>query len=178
MTTTTTEAIRGQQADGAMDRAALDPTPSAAGLVLTTGDATPGRAEVAPEHDWPASLFIFLANLSAYGLGMGAAFFATALVLTLLGTETFPPWFAALGIVGMGLGSYVQRTLADHVSHFSRWGWWGAMVQLAAVLLTQVAALVTDPSSIVGTGIGIVIILLWLQYFWAQRRDFDIDLDL
>ena len=146
--------------------------------MLTTGDATPARAEEAPEHDWPASLFIFLANFSAYGLGMGAAVFGTVLVLTLLGTETVPPWFAALAMAGMGIGSYVQRTLADHVSHFSRWGWWGAMAQLAAVLLTQVAALVADPSSIVGTGIGIVIVVLWLQYFWAQRADFDIETDL
>ncbi|HYW13948.1 MAG TPA: hypothetical protein VE871_18435 [Longimicrobium sp.] len=177
MTTTTTEATLGQHGDGAtLD---LDPAPSAsAALVLTAGDAAPDRAEGTPTHGWPGSLFIFLAHLSAFGLGAGAAIAAVLLVSMLFGGDLEMAGLAGLAAVGMGIGSYVQRTLADHLSHFSRWGWWGAMAELAAVTLTKVAALVTDPASIGGTGIGIVIDLLWLRYFWEHRADFDIDIDL
>ncbi len=169
----TTEATIGQQGEGVP----LESAPSA-GLALTAGDVAVGRADAAPEHGWPGSLFIFLANLSAFGLGAGAAIATVALVSLLFGGDLEMAGLAGLAAVGLGVGSYVQRTLADHLSHFSRWGWWGAMAELAAVTLTKVAALFTDPASIGGTGIGIVIDLLWMRYFWERRADFDIDIDL
>lgn len=165
---TTTEATLGQQA--------IPEPPPAARLALTAGDAM-GRADAAPGHGWPGSLFIFLANLSALGMGLGAGIAALVAVSTLFGGELEIAGLAALAAVGLGIGSFVQRTLANHLSHFSRWGWWGAMAGLTAVTLTKVAALFTDPSSIVGTGLGIAIDVLWLRYFWERRRDFDVDLD-
>lgn len=169
----TTEATLAQQ----REVAGLDPAPYvSAALVLTAGDAAPDHAEEAPEHGRLGSLFIFVANLVAFGMGMGAAVAGAALVLTLFGRESLPPEILALALVGLGIGSYVQRELADQLSHFSRWGWWGAMAELVAVTLAKVAALFTDPASIGATGTGIVIDLLWLRYFWEHRRDFDIDL--
>lgn len=168
----TTEATLGQQADDV----ALEPAP-AARLALTAGDAM-GSPDAAPAHGWPGSLFIFLANLSAFGMGIGAGIAVLVGVSMLLGGEWEFAALAAVAAVGLGIGSFVQRTLANHLSHFSRWGWWGAMAELAAVTLTKVAALFTDPSSVVGTGIGIGIDVMWLRYFWERRRDFDIDIGL
>ena len=169
---TTADATRGPQGEGA-----LMESPPSAGLALTAGDAAMGRADVAPVHGWPASLFIFLANLSAFGLGAGAAIAAVVLVSMLFGGDLEAAGLAGLAAGGLGMGSYVQRTLANHLSHFSRWGWWGAMAELAAVTLTKVAALFTDPAAAVGTGMGIVVDVLWMRYFWGRRRDFDVDLD-
>ncbi|HST62800.1 MAG TPA: hypothetical protein VLK84_29105 [Longimicrobium sp.] len=169
----TTEATLGPQGEGAL----LESPPSA-GLALTAGDVAMGRVDAAPEHGWPASLFIFLANLSAFGLGAGAAIAGVVLVSMLFGGDLEMAGLAGLAAVGLGIGSYVQRSLADHLSHFSRWGWWGAMAELVAVTLTKVAALVADPASVVGTGIGIAIDVMWLRYFWERRADFDIDIDL
>ena len=153
----------------------LDPT-SSAWLALTTGDAAPGMDAVAPEHGWPGEWFVFLTNFMAVLLGIGAAGAMLGLVVTLLSGDMRLAGLAALVAVGMALGCAVQGSLARHVKHFSRLGWWGAMAELALAALTKVNMILTQPGDWGGAAIGIVIDLLWMGYFWERHGDFDVDL--
>ena len=111
-----------------------DPSPAllrADALPITEGDAGGVRDERAPEHDWPASLFILLANVTALGMVIGAV----AIVVIGVSNQDFltPRW---MGIAVLLLaGSVLQRKLATNVRHFARWGWYGAMAELAFVTL-------------------------------------------
>lgn len=155
--------------------APLEPPPVSR-LPITAGDAHPDE-HVRREHAWPVSWFIFLANLIALGLGVGAVACAgTSLVNLVQGDFGFAGTTALLA-VGMALGSVVQRTLAKNVAAFSSWGWWGAMAELSIATLSKVAAVVADPGSFPGAVFGIVIDLLWMRHFWERRGDFDVDLD-
>jgi hypothetical protein len=155
----------------------LDPSPSA-WLPLTAGDTAGGRDVAAPEHGGPGEWFIFLSNLTAIGMGIGAAGAMLGLAFGLFAGDWKMMGITALAAVGLAIGCVVQSTLAKHVKHFSRWGWWGAMAELVVVTLTKVVALAADPGSFVGPAIGLAIDAVWLRYFWERRKDFDIDLDL
>jgi hypothetical protein len=164
MTTTTTEAFAGARPD-----APLDPPPST-WLPLTAGDAARGRELAQPEHGWPASWFIFLSNLAALACGVGAVGVAVATFMDLV-----PPGTGAALFAGLVVGAVVQGSLARHVKHFTRWGWYGAMAELALATLTKVSTVTENPSAIGGAAIGIIIDLLWMHYFWERRADFDVD---
>lgn len=167
----TTETIVGQQIDAPVD---LDPPP--AWLPLVRGDGTFLQGEETQEHNWPASLFIFLMNLTALGLGAGAAGSALVALGTLMAGEWELGGLLALLTVGLVLGCVVQRGLSRHVKHFSRWGWYGAMVELGLMMLSNVSMMISEPSSIAGGAFAIGINLLWMAYFWERRADFDVDL--
>lgn len=154
-----------------------DPPPSA-WLPLTAGDAASLQAAERPEHGWPGSLFVFLANLAALGLGLVALGAGLGVILFLLMGDWGPAGLAALACVGLSVGCVLQRTLASNVDHFTRWGWYGAMAELALVTLAKVQAIVTEPTDFVGPMIGIVLDLLWMAYFWERRADFDVDLGI
>jgi hypothetical protein len=157
--------------------ATLDPPPSA-WLPLTAGDVARVRDTDAPEHGGPGQWFIFLGRLVAIGCAIGAVGSTVALVVALLAGEFQKAGWAALMVAGLALGSLVQSTLARHVEHFSRLGWWGAMAELSLATLSKVNVMVTKPDAFVGPLIGIVIDLLWMGYFWNRRADFGIDLDI
>jgi hypothetical protein len=147
--------------------------PRADALPITEGDAGGVREERAPEHDWPATLFILLANVTALGMVVGA--------VAIVGIGVWKPDFMTpkwIGIAALLLaGSVLQRRLATNVQHFARWGWYGAMAELAFVTLAKVNVLLTDADG--GTAlVGIVIDLLWMRYFWRHRADFDVELGL
>lgn len=154
----------------------LDPAPFT-WLPLTAGDAGYGKEVSAPEHGRPGDWFIFLSKLTAIGMGVGAAGATILFVVALLGGETQYLGVLALAVVGLSIGFLVQSNLAEHVKHFSRWGWWGAMAELVVVTLSKVVALAADPGSFMGPAIGLAIDAVWLRYFWERRKDFDIDLD-
>jgi hypothetical protein len=140
---------------------------------ITEGDAAGLRDERAPEHDWPGSLFILLANVTALGMVIGAV----AIVVIGVSNQDFmtPKW---IGIAALLLaGSVLQRRLAANVQHFARWGWYGAMAELAFVTLAKVNVLLTDADGITAL-FGIAIDLLWMRYFWQHRADFDVELGL
>lgn len=154
----------------------LDPAPSA-WLPLTAGDAGFGKEVSAPEHGGPGDWFIFLSKLTAIGMGIGAGGAVLALVFGMFAGDGKMMGITALAAVGLAIGCVVQSTLARHVQHFSRWGWWGAMAELVVATLSKVVALAADPGSFMGPAIGLAIDAVWLRYFWERRKDFDIDLD-
>lgn len=173
---TLTEATPGQQAD-ALERQLPDPPP-AAWLPLTAADVAGVEGAERPEHGWPGSLFVFLANLAAFGMGLGALGSGLGIIFFLLMGDWGPAGLAALAFVGLSVGCVLQRTLANHVDHFTRWGWYGAMAELALVTFAKVDAIVTNPTNFGGPMIGIVFDLLWMRYFWSRRADFDVDLSI
>ena len=172
---TTTETTLGQEID-LPAAATLDP-PHASWLPLTAGDADLGRDMAAPEHEWPGSLFIFLTKATSVFMGFGAVCGVLGLVYALVMGQPEIMGLAALAAVGFSIGCVVQGTLAKHVEHFTRWGWWGAMAELSLATLAKVGTIV-ESGSFVGPVIGIVIDLLWMNYFWSRRADFDIDISL
>jgi len=142
-----------------LDPALRDPLPA-----LVMGE----RAEIRREHEWPGSLFFVLSYIAAVGMGAGA-----------LGCAGFAmyagePRFGGLAL-GLGVGAAVQWRLAKEVEHFSRWGWYGAMVELAGAAAAKVWGMAHG--NVVGGMIGLGIDLAWMRYFWEYRHQFDIDLD-
>jgi hypothetical protein len=158
------------------ERPALSPEPLAPGaLPITRGDAAVERAGHVAEHDWPAQLFIFLNNMGAFALAAGAlgmfvwAFFDGDASL-------LRDWGIA---VLMAVGAVLQRVLATRVRDFTRWGWFGALTELAFLTLAKVTVLVGDPlGDGIGAVLGIFIDLLWMSYFWEHRADFGVELDV
>lgn len=159
------------------DEASLDPTASA-WLPITAEDVAGPRPTEQPEHGWPGSLFIFLTNLAVIVCALGMIGAVVGVVVAGLGQDAGMAGLALLALGGLWLGYKVQSTLAQHVEHFTRWGWRGAMAELTLATLAKVNVLVTQPDSFVGPLIGIVLDLLWMSYFWDRRADFGIDLDV
>lgn len=130
---------------------------------LVVGERPEGRRE----HQWPGNLFIILSYITAVcvagsavgGLGWGL--------------YTGTGWLLGAA-AGGALWSVVQWRLAGEVKNFSHWGWYGAMLELAAASLAKVWSMAEG--NVVGGIIGLVIDLLWMQYFWERREQFDVDL--
>lgn len=164
------------------NEAALGPDPAPvldpiapAGLAITAGDVAAGRETAAPEHEWPASLFILLTKLSVFGLAIGAMVMCWRVF-----ADDSMPALRGLGLaVLMAAGVVLQSTLARNVERFTRWGWYGAMGELAFVTLAKVNVLLRDPlGEGIGAAVGILIDVLWLSYFWERRGDFGVELDV
>lgn len=166
MSTTSPESFAVPLAD-----AGLEPAP-ASWLPLTAGDAAVVRDADEPKHEWPGKLFIWLSKLTALAMGIAAVGAILAMVLD-IGPLPGEMWMVATLVAG----AVFQYTLGRNVERFTRWGWYGAVAELSFATLAKVAAVIADPGSFIGGGFGITVDLLWLQYFWVQRRDFDIDLD-
>ncbi|HYW13947.1 MAG TPA: hypothetical protein VE871_18430 [Longimicrobium sp.] len=166
----TTQTMPGAVLDPPVEGMPLDPSPSA-GLSLTAGDDA-GYADANREHDWPGTLFIFLANLTAWFCVIGAGVAAAGLVVDGLPMDG-KPWLAVPFLVA----AVFQRVLAKGVSQFTRWGWMGAMAELAVAALTELPRSL-DVGDWVSSLITVGINVLWMSYFWRRRADFDIDIDL
>jgi hypothetical protein len=123
------------------------------------------RAEATGKHEWPGSLFIFLSGGAA--LGMAAVALLTA-VWGLNGDANL-----ALG-AGGGVLAVLQWRLTREVSRFSRWGWYGAMVELGAAAAAKVWTMADG--NLVGGAVGLCIDVMWMRYFWTRREQFDVDL--
>jgi predicted benzoate:H+ symporter BenE len=148
---------------------ALDAPLGAAALAPDAGDSLPAlvvgeRPEIRREHRWPGKWFYGLSYVMSVCLGVGAVGFAMGSVVNL------QPVMAGFALL-LGLGSAVQWRLATEVQHFSRWGWYGVMVELSVASAANVWAM-EGGDSIVGVAIN----LLWMRYFWKRRDQFDIDL--
>lgn len=150
----------------------VEGAPAAAGLDAGIRESLPpvmvgDAAQVTREHEWPGSIFFVLSYIVAVGLGAGAVGCAAWAVFTL------NPATAGLALV-LGAGAAVQGRLAREVEHFSRWGWYGAMVELAAASIAKLWSIAQG--NVVGGVIGLVIDLLWMSYFWERRDQYDVDL--
>lgn len=119
------------------------------------------------EHAWPGKLFVILSWMIAAGL----AIFAFVAIPS--GLFMLEPMTVALG-VGTGVWCLVQRQLTKGVQHFTRWGWYGAMMEVGAVTAAKLWALATGSAS--GIGISLLLDVVWLRYFWRRRAEFDVDL--
>jgi hypothetical protein len=151
---------------------ALEASPAAAALDPGIRESLPplfvgDRVQTTREHEWPGSLFYILSYVAAVGLGAGAV---GCIAFAVFGGQ---PWMAALAL-GLGLGSAVQWRLATEVQHFSRWGWYGAMIELAAAAAAKAWSMAEG--NVVGGLFGLCIDVAWLAYFWNRREHFDVDL--
>lgn len=141
----------------------LDPDVRESLPPVMVGDA----AEVKREHEWPGSLFFVLSYIAAVGLGAGAVGCAAWAVFTL------NPVTAGLALA-LGAAAAVQGRLAKEVENFSRWGWYGAMVELTAASVAKLWSMAQG--NVVGGAIGLGIDLAWMAYFWERRDQYDVDL--
>jgi hypothetical protein len=126
------------------------------------------REEIRREHEWPGSLFYRLSYLLAMAMGAGAVGGVG------FGVFSGKLWMVGMA-VGLGVGAAVQWRLAKEVQHFSRWGWYGAMVELAGAAAAKAWSMAHG--NVVGGAMGLGIDLLWMSYFWENRRQFDVDFD-
>lgn len=150
----------------------LEAPPAAADLDPGIHESLPSlfvgdRAVTTRDHDWPGSLFYTLSYVAAVGLAAGA------LGCIAFGAFTADPGLAALGLL-LGIGGGVQWRLATEVQHFSRWGWYGAMVELVAAAAAKVSSMAEG--NVVGGLFGLCIDVAWLAWFWNRREHFDVDL--
>ncbi len=162
--------------DARLDAADLDPAIRETLLPVVVGD-TPAAVVDLPEerpwdNDWPVGVFVFLSYVLAAGLGLGACVSAGAAALGL----GRPPLEMLGQAAVMGAGAAFQWRLGGAVEHSSRWGWYGAMAELAAAAAAKVW-LIADGNVAWGV-IGLVIDLLWMRVFWNYREQFDVDADL
>jgi hypothetical protein len=162
-------------------RTILEATPAPAGLdpaireslpPVLVGDSVPVAAgeETPVDTQWPGGLFVFLSYLAAVGLGLGACISAGAAAFGL----GRPPLEMLGQAVVMGGGAVFQWWLATQVDHGSRWGWYGAMVELTAAAAAKVWMMAQG--NVVGGAIGLCIDVAWLASFWKNRDHFDVDL--
>jgi hypothetical protein len=66
--------------------------------------------------------------------------------------------------------------LAGEVRRFTSWGWYGAMIELAALVMFKVVSGIDEGF---GPAVGLVMSVMelaWMWYFWNRRAQFDIDL--
>jgi hypothetical protein len=136
------------------------------GLVM--GDA----AVRAPRrHGWPGRLFLGLGYLTAVGCALGAG---ALLCFAAFGMESAAEvWKPAVAASVWGV---LQWRLSKAVSRFSRWGWIGAMAELAGAGLAKIGLAVAMPATIPSAVVLLAINGAWMRYFWKRRAQFDVDL--
>ncbi|HEX2079166.1 MAG TPA: hypothetical protein VHG08_15685 [Longimicrobium sp.] len=164
----TDTATRGATAAAELDpgfRGALPPVVAGEGPALVVGE-TP---EVVREHDWPANLFVVLSYVAAVGLAASAV---GSVGWTILSGDLDKAGWAVVA----GVWAALQWRLAGEVEHFSRWGWYGAMMELSAAAAAKVWMM--TQGNWVGAAVGLVLDLLWMDYFWERRDQFDVDVEL
>lgn len=139
----------------AMRRAGRDPLPA---LMLRL-HAPARRDEARP----PSGYSVFTA-LVAIALACGALGCISA------GLFSGPPRLAGIG-AALGVGSVMQGRLARELRHYSRWGWYGVMTELASAFAVSLWA-------ILKIGIlawwGPLVVVPWILHFWQNRRHYDI----
>lgn len=146
-----------------------DEAPRAPLPALVVGDAavqTPRR------HGWPGRLFVGMGYVTA--LGLGCTVVALGFLVGDSGGELWGKVWQRLLLAG-GLG-VLQWQLAGQVRRFSRWGWYGAMVELGAATLGKLGLALYAPFAIPWTLPMMAANLAWMRYFWKRRADFDVDL--
>ena len=135
---------------------------------LTMGDAA---ARAPRRHGWPGRLFLGLGYLTAAGCAIGAVALAC---VAAVGMETVGDvWKPAVAASVWGV---LQWRLCREVSRFSRWGWIGAMAELAGAGLAKIGLAVAMPATIPSAVVLLAINGAWMRYFWKRRDQFDVDL--
>jgi hypothetical protein len=159
-----------------LDAADLDPGFRDALPPVVVGDAPAAAVERSEQaqwdEHWPVGVFVFLGYVVAAGLGLGAALSAVAAAFE----WGKPPLEMLEQAAVMGVGAVFQWRLAKEVGDWSRWGWYGAMTELAAAAAAKVWLIAEG--NVAGGMVILVLELLWMQHFWECRGEFDVDVDL
>lgn len=136
-----------------------EPLPS-----MVMGDAA---APVTPRHGFPGTLFIAFSYMMA--VSSGVAFTVSTYIAASYGV------LADAGqALFTGVWAVLQWRLAGEVRRFSRWGWYGAMVELGFAVATQLfLAFVLREVALFFVALLIVDAVL-LRYFWTRRAQFDV----
>jgi hypothetical protein len=139
----------------AMRRAGRDPLPA-----LMLRQRAPDGLDKAPSA---SGYSVFVAVL-AIGIG------CWALGCIYVGVFSGPPRLIGIG-AALGVGAVAEWRLARELHHFSRWGWYGVMMELAFAFAVSVWA-------ILRIGIlawwGPLVVVPWMLHFWQNRRHYDI----
>ncbi|HEY0019682.1 MAG TPA: hypothetical protein VGC13_25485 [Longimicrobium sp.] len=134
---------------------------------LTMGDiAVPARRK----HEWPAGLFILLSYVTAGGMAIGAVTFGAFGVRYGLEPRSW------VRVAGVGVWCVLQWRLAREVKRFSRWGWYGAMAELAGAALVKLGVAATYLFTLPSALVVLAVNGAWMRYFWNRRADYDVDL--
>jgi hypothetical protein len=142
--------------------------PSALAHPRDTGEPLPemvmGDAAVASPrlHGVRGTLFIGFSYLMAAGSGFGAILFSISGGLA--GTN------AITGLVW----AVLQWRLGTEVRRFSRWGWYGAMAELAGAAGAKLFWGLFLPEMAFLFVVLLVIDAFMLRYFWTRRDQFDV----
>jgi hypothetical protein len=75
-----------------------------------------------------------------------------------------------------GLWAVIQWRVVGEVRRFSRWGWYGAMAELAIASATKLVWVFLLPDQAFAFLILLGINVWMMRYFWTRRADFDVDL--
>lgn len=148
----------------------ISPTlPSAAML------AEPATAEPLPEmmvgdaafasprvHGVRGTLFIGFSYVMAAGSGFSAILFAVSGGL------------AGRNMITGALWAVLQWRLATEVRRFSRWGWYGAMTELAAAAAAKLFWVFFLSEMALLFVMLLMIDAFMMRYFWTRRDQFDV----
>lgn len=114
------------------------------------------------EHGLRGVLFIGFSYLMAVGSGLGAILFAISGVGTAINVVTGLVW------------AVLQWRLATEVRRFSRWGWYGAVAELAGAAATKLFWVFVVRELAFVFLVLLVIDAFMLRYFWTRRDQFDV----
>jgi hypothetical protein len=128
---------------------------------MVVGDAASASPRV---HGVRGALFIGFSYVMAAGSAFSAILFSISGGLA--GTN------AITGLVW----AVLQWRLATEVRRFSRWGWYGAVTELAAAAAAKVFWVLYLREMAFVFLILLVIDAFMLRYFWRRRAQFDVDL--
>jgi hypothetical protein len=133
---------------------------------MTVGDTAVSDRR---DHEWPAGLFILLSYVTAGGMAIGAVTFGAFGVR--YGLEP-----RRMRVAGVGVWCVLQWRLAREVKRFSRWGWYGAMAELAGAAFVKLGVAATYLFTLPSALVVLAVNGAWMRYFWNRRADYDVDL--
>jgi hypothetical protein len=135
---------------------------------LLVGDT----ALVAPRsHGMPGELFIGF----TYLMGVVSALRALVLVIAVSNGPGVPEGMWKMGLAAC-VWAVLQWRLAGAVRRFSRWGWYGAMAELAGAAAMKFVGAVVFPTMAPWFLALLAIEAGLLRYFWKRRAHFEVDL--
>lgn len=145
---------------------AVQPAPAPLAGVLM-GDTALAARRV---HDLPGRFFIGFTFLMAVVSALRAV--TMGIALTVGPGMPGELWRYA---IASGVWPVLQWRLAGEVRRFSRWGWYGAMAELAAAAALKVFWVMVVPELAPWFLALLAIEAGLLRYFWNRRADFGID---
>lgn len=114
------------------------------------------------EHGLRGTLFIGFSYVMAAGSAFSALLFAIS------------GGVAGTNVITGLVWAVLQWRLATEVRRFSRWGWYGAVAELAAAAATKLVWVFVMPDLAFMFVVLLVIDAFMARYFWTRRAQFDV----